>query len=305
MPKISVELLSFSALVFGVVLGLVLSGSVQNVISIATLFLFALLKISPSLIRVISSLNQLNHNLSALQGIPTAAVIQSEITGTAQIDFTQSLELRNIAFVYPDSTVVFKQINFTFLKGEKVGIVGASGVGKSTLQDILIGLLTPGVGAIYLDGKKLTADNLVSWRRKIGYVPQEIFLYSGSVVDNVVLNREYNESRLLEVLKQAHIYDFLLTKQGIHTKVGANGVMLSGGQKQRIGIARALYGAPDLLVLDEATSALDTETEANIMHEIYSENSFRTLLIITHRTSTLSGCNKIFRLENQALTQVV
>ena len=165
-------------------------------------------------------------------------------------------------------------------------------------MDIIIGLYKSTSGKILIDGKELTDENVGSWRKKIGYIPQETYLFDGTVLDNVVFGREFDEQRLIDVLKKANIYDFLLTKDGIHTKVGEGGVKLSGGQKQRIAIARALYGDPEVLVLDEATSALDKQTEEKILKEIFEIGKDKTLIIVTHRTDTIKDCDVIFELNN-------
>lgn len=140
--------------------------------------------------------------------------------------------------------------------------------------------------------------------KKIGYIPQSVYLFEGSVEDNVVFGREYDKEKVIDTLKKANVYDFLKDKDGIKTKVGEGGVMLSGGQKQRIAIARALYGDPEILVLDEATSALDNATESKIMDEIYKVSYNKTLLIIAHRLSTINKCNKVYNLENGEMKSV-
>ena len=151
-------------------------------------------------------------------------------------------------------------------------------------------------GEIYIDTTKLNDKNLKSWRQKIGYIPQNVYLFDGNVADNVVFGRDFDEKRIIECLKLANIYEFLETKEGIYTQVGDSGISLSGGQKQRIAIARALYGKPEILVLDEATSALDNKTEQKIMDEIYQISSNKTLLIIAHRLSTIQKCDIIYQI---------
>jgi ATP-binding cassette subfamily B protein/ATP-binding cassette subfamily C protein len=142
-----------------------------------------------------------------------------------------------------------------------------------------------------IDGVELDNSNIVSWRKKIGYIPQSIYLFDGTIADNISFGRDYDEEKIIKVLKQANIYDTLMEKDGLDTMVGEGGIQLSGGQKQRIGIARALYGDPEILVLDEATSALDTDTEKAIMDEIYNISEDKTLMIIAHRLSTIKNCD--------------
>jgi ATP-binding cassette subfamily B protein/ATP-binding cassette subfamily C protein len=179
-----------------------------------------------------------------------------------------------------------------------VAFVGESGGGKSTLVDLLIGINKPGSGVIYIDGAALTDANIRSWRGRIGYIPQSIYLFDGTVAENISFGEEEDPERLEQVLKMANIWDFLTGKDGIHTRVGEGGIQLSGGQKQRIGIARALYSDPEVIVLDEATSSLDNETEERIMDEIYKASNDKTLIIIAHRLSTVELCDRRIRIEN-------
>jgi len=159
-------------------------------------------------------------------------------------------------------------------------------------------------GEILIDGQKITEENLNSWRQHFGYIPQSVYLFDGTVAENVAFGLEIDEKRTVEILTKANIWDFLKEKDGIHTHVGENGVMLSGGQKQRIAIARALYQNPDILVLDEATSALDEATEAKIMEEVYKLAEDKTLIIIAHRLSTIRKCDKVYRVEKGRIVSV-
>ena len=168
-------------------------------------------------------------------------------------------------------------------------------------MDIIAGIYKPQSGEIEIDGVALCSDNIRAWRQMIGYIPQEIYLFDGTVAENVAFGHSYDEAEIVAALKRANIYDFLLTHEGLQTRVGEGGILLSGGQKQRIGIARALYGDPQILILDEATSALDSETEAKIMEEIYNAASGRTLLAIAHRLSTLSGCSQVYQIKSGRL----
>jgi ATP-binding cassette subfamily B protein/ATP-binding cassette subfamily C protein len=182
--------------------------------------------------------------------------------------------------------------------GEKVAFVGESGSGKTTLVDIIIGIYKPEQGGLYVDDVLIEKTNILSWRSKIGYIPQGIYLFDGTVAENVSFGSKRDDRKIIDVLKKAKIWDFLETKEGLSTRVGEGGIQLSGGQSQRIGIARALYTDPELLVLDEATSSLDDATEAQIMEEIYDLSGNKTLIIIAHRLSTVARCNRQLRIEN-------
>jgi ATP-binding cassette subfamily B protein/ATP-binding cassette subfamily C protein len=193
---------------------------------------------------------------------------------------------------------VIKNISFEINIGEKVAVTGESGSGKTTLVDIIIGIYRPLQGSLYVDNVLIDKANIRSWRSKIGYIPQNIYLFDGTVAENVCFGYKPDEDKVIRVLKKVKIWDFLETKEGINTLVGEGGLQLSGGQKQRIGIARALYNDPEILVLDEATSSLDNNTEAQIMDEIYDVSGNKTLIIIAHRLSTVERCNKRIHIED-------
>ncbi|MFH1254479.1 MAG: ATP-binding cassette domain-containing protein [bacterium] len=197
-----------------------------------------------------------------------------------------------------DSKLILDKTNLTVYKGQRVAFVGPSGSGKSTLADLIMGILRACDGQILIDGQILTYDNLRDWRSKIGYIPQQIYLFDGTVAENVVFGRAYDEQKLIHVLKKSNIYDFLFTQEGFHTMVGEAGIKLSGGQKQRIASARALYGDPEMLVLDEATSALDSKTEDLIMNEIYKVNEDKTLIVIAHRLTTIEKCDIVYKVSD-------
>ena len=245
------------------------------------------------------SYNQIKFNKHSLDIVHSDIFYEVEDIGDEEIEFKREIKLEDISFAYIENKYILKDINLTIKKGEKVAFVGESGSGKSTLVDIIIGLYRPNSGKIYIDNRELNLSNIKSWRKKIGYIPQSIYLFDGTVAQNVAMGGEIDKEKMIRVLKQANIWDFLKEHhQGLDTFVGEGGVKLSGGQKQRVAIARALYFEPEVLVLDEATSALDSETESKIMEEIYRVSQDKTLIIIAHRLSTLQGCDKIYRLEN-------
>lgn len=294
-PRVILEMVGFSLLISGVVYVVWKYENAQMVIPIMSMYAVAFYRLLPSINRILSSYNQMIFRVKALDIVYEDLNLPIEKIGYEPISFKKKIVLDNITFAY-DTKPILKDLNLTVKKGQKLAIIGKSGVGKTTLLDIIIGLYTPTSGRILIDDKPLTITNVGSWRKKIGYIPQEIYLFDGTVKDNVVFGREFNEEKLIDVLKKANIYDFLLTKDGIYTKVGEGGVKLSGGQKQRIAIARALYGEPELLVLDEATSALDRITEEKILKEIFDIGRDKTLIIVTHRVDTIKDCDIIFEI---------
>lgn len=208
------------------------------------------------------------------------------------------LELSNISFRYIGSKRdVLRNAHLRVLKGERIGIVGQTGSGKSTLIDIVMGLLYPDSGQVSSCGVTLNPANIKAWQRQVSHVPQSIFLIDASIAENIALGTPpaaIDKSRLNEALRLAQlteVIDALPEREA--TRVGERGVQLSGGQRQRIGIARALYKHANLLILDEATSALDSETETRVMNAIYSLRPDLTVILIAHRVSTLERCNRI------------
>ena len=191
----------------------------------------------------------------------------------------------------------------TIPAGSIVGIIGTTGSGKTTVADVILGLLETTNGQLQIDGKKIDQKNIRSWQRNIGYVPQQIYLSDKSISNNIAFGKNPNDVRqtdIEEASKIANLHDFVINDLPLKydTIVGERGVRLSGGQRQRIGIARALYRKPELLILDEATSALDNVTEQLVMNEIFNLKKKMTVIIIAHRLSTIKKCDIIFELEN-------
>ena len=212
--------------------------------------------------------------------------------------FKDLLILDNISFRYKnDADDIFKHMSLTIKKGQSVAVIGSSGAGKSTLVDILLGLLVPQEGRILVDGTNIT-EIPDEWSNMVGYVPQTVFLSSGSIKENIAFGVEHgeiDEGLVKDVLRRAELYDFVQTlPDGMNTLVGDHGVRLSGGQRQRIAIARALYHKPEIMVLDEATSALDNETETAIMSAIDALQGQVTLIIVAHRLTTIKNCDVIY-----------
>lgn len=263
-----------------------------------SLFVLALYRLMPSANRIITSYHDLLYYKNSLDIVYNALYEKDENLGDEKVSFEKDLVLKNVNFAYKNKPLLFENLNFTLKKGEKIAFIGESGSGKSTLVDMLMGLLPPNSGEILVDGQKLSAQNLKNFRQKIGYIPQQIYLFNDTIAKNIAFGEEFDEKMLERVIKQANLQSFITSlKDGANTLVGDGGGNLSVGQKQRIAIARALYLSPQILVLDEATSALDNESEAKIMSEIYKISSDKTLIIIAHRLNTIEKCDKIYRVE--------
>jgi ATP-binding cassette subfamily B protein len=215
--------------------------------------------------------------------------------------FETSIELRDVTFRYADTSNALTDLNLTIAKGERVGFIGKTGSGKSTLVDIVMGLLPPTSGALLVDGTVIDHDQIGNWKAQIAHVPQAIFLSDDSMAANIAFGvppGERDEHRIRRAAEQAGLAEFVdALPRGLATSVGERGVRLSGGQRQRIGIARALYKRATVLVLDEATSALDDDTEAEVMSAVERLGADLTVIIIAHRLSTVAGCGRIYRLQ--------
>ena len=298
-PRLFLEAVGFSIVAF-VVTYLVYKyqTDISGTMALISMFVLGLYRLMPSANRILTSYNQIQFTRKSLDIVHEDIMYDSEDLGDEEVEFKEKIELKGIYFEYVESRPIFKYLNLTIKKGEKIAFVGESGSGKSTLVDIIIGLYKPLEGKIFVDDIALTNKNIKNWRKKVGYIPQGVYLFDGTVAENVAFGSTIDMQRVKEVLKQANILDFLETHQkGIDTVVGEGGIKLSGGQKQRIAIARALYDNPEILVLDEATSALDNETEAKIMEEIYKISENKTLLIIAHRLSTIEGCDRVLKIK--------
>jgi ABC-type multidrug transport system fused ATPase/permease subunit len=217
------------------------------------------------------------------------------------------IRLKNISYSYPNSKKTsIENVSLEILAYSKVGLVGATGSGKTTIADIILGLLRPQKGTLEIDGKIIDDFNLKSWQKSIGYVPQYIFLADDTVAGNIALGLktdEISQKSIENAAKAANLHEFIKTELplGYKTIIGERGVRLSGGQRQRLGIARALYSNPKVLVLDEATSAMDSLTEKLIMQAINKLKENTTIILIAHRLSTIKNCDNIFLLEKGKL----
>lgn len=222
------------------------------------------------------------------------------------IVFNKNISMRDVSFKYTnESPWVLKNLNITIPKGTRVGIKGTTGSGKSTFLDILMYLLKPNKGNLYIDNIPITYKNYRSWQSMIAHVPQTIFLADVTILENIAFGipkDQINFEKVVEASKKAKIADSIeLMEHKYDTKVGERGIRLSGGQMQRIGIARALYKNAKIIIFDEATSALDNNTEIEVMNAIENLSDDLTIIIVAHRVSTLKNCDFIFELENNSM----
>jgi len=262
--------------------------------------------------RFIPAFNVINSSISAMKWYkPSFNIVTEEIKNfnelnqiikkmsNTEIQFNDQIRLENISFSYGEKNIL-NNFSFDIKKGDIVGIKGPSGVGKTTLVNMILGLLSPQNGKILVDGKNIST-NLSNWQSKIGYIPQEVYLMDDTIKNNIAFglkDHEIDTERLNKILEITNLSNFVLNlKDKENSYVGNLGEKLSGGQRQRIGIARALYTNPDILIMDEATSALDMKNEDEIIGELNELKGKKTIIVISHRENTLKNCNKIINLQ--------
>jgi ATP-binding cassette, subfamily B, bacterial PglK len=314
LPRYALETLAFGG-VLTIILYLLLMGKdIANALPLLALYAFASFRLMPAMQQIFTSLTFLRMSKDALNTLSndlahvTAAGIEHMELKTAKnkspLAFKTALKLHDISFAYPNSAKpVFQALNLSIPARATVGIVGVTGVGKSTIVDLILGLLTPQSGQIMIDDLLISPENLPRWQHKIGYVPQQIYLADDSIKNNIafgIAEAEIDMAAVERAAKMANIHEFISTKLelGYESIAGDRGVRLSGGQRQRIGIARALYHDPEVLVLDEATSSLDTLTENVILEAIQELSRKKTIIIIAHRLTTLTECDTIHVLQD-------
>lgn len=276
-------------------------------------FIPALSAFAIAAFRMLPSFNRISGYMSAIMfNRPAIDVLYDDLTeierlnnrtskenkNTKSLDIQTGIMVKNVSFRYPDTDKnVLDHLNLEIANNMSIALIGASGAGKSTLADVILGVLEPETGSVLVDGKDIH-ENMDAWHASIGYIPQTIYLLDDTIRANIafgVENDKVDETRLWKALREAQLEDFVkgLPKE-LNTIIGDRGVRLSGGQRQRIGIARALYGNPQVLILDEATSALDNDTEKEVMNAIDSLHGTRTLIVIAHRLTTIKKCDKIY-----------
>lgn len=312
-PKSIIELVSIGGMLLLIAIKMLLKGNPDSLIASLGVLALAAVRLMPSLNRTVSLFNDIKFNMPFLNEIYDDLIVIKRgrdvaergalNVASARMPFEKEISVQGLSFAYPSKIQkdVLKDVSFSIPKGAFIGIIGPSGAGKTTFVDILLGLLPPKNGAIYVDGQDIY-KNTCGWLSNIAYVPQSIYLIDGTIRDNIAFGHtedQIDDTKVEKVLHMAELYDFVQTlPDGVRTEVGDRGSKLSGGQKQRIGIARALYNEPSVLVLDEATSALDNETEKQITDTILNLKGKITIISIAHRLSTLENCDFKIKFEN-------
>jgi ABC-type multidrug transport system fused ATPase/permease subunit len=309
-PRYALESVAFGGVLI-MVLYLLKSGRhLDGALPVIGLYAFASVRLLPAFQSIFASLNALRFNAGSV------GALRKEVDGeapptddktTVTTPFDRRIELDDVSFSYATSVrPVLEKVSFTIDRGDWIAVVGPTGSGKSTLVDILLGLLQPTSGRVVIDGAELGPERHRAWQAQTAYVPQQIFLVDDTVEANIcfgVAADKVDKARMERAARVAQIHDFVVNEMpaGYQTMVGDRGIRVSGGQRQRIGIARALYRDPVLLVLDEATSALDGGTEAIFFEALRKEHEKCTVVSITHRATTTRSFDRVHRLESGVL----
>ena len=309
-PRFILEAIAFGGVILIILYLMSQTGSFGGAVPIISLYVFAGYRLMPALQKIYASITLLTFVSATLEKLtndfqnlnPIFEKNDSEV-----LPLNKNIELKKIHFNYPNSSrTALKDISLLIPSKSSVGLIGATGSGKTTTVDIILGLLEPQKGTLEIDNKIITKHNLRSWQKSIGYVPQQIFLSDDTIAANIAFGvrpKDIKFDAVEKAAKIANLHQFImddLPKQ-YQTVIGERGVRLSGGQRQRIGIARALYNNPQALILDEATNALDNHTEDAVMDAINSLSKNITIIIIAHRLKTVKNCDIIFKFEKGRL----
>ena len=310
LPVALLEIIGFGILAGAIIFMLFFTNaSSVKVTTIISLLVVASWRILPAISRILTAsmsirgiLPYAELEMNYINEIEASAVYPPESDTDTALDFNDKVIFKDISFAYQSRKAnVLEDINFQIEKGKTIGIVGCSGVGKSTLVDIMIGLLVPKQGSIIVDGVELDQVNRYAWMKKLSYVPQTPYIIDGSIAENIAFGfgkDEIDRNFVMKCCKMAYMDDILESlPEGIDTIIGERGMRLSGGQRQRVAIARALYTKPEIMIFDEATSSLDSRSEGAIQETIGSLKKMKTLVIVAHRLQTVENCDVLIWIE--------
>ena len=310
-PKQIIELITVCSFIFLTIFLLKDVSNVTNIMPQLALFVASAFRLIPCINRFIYNYQLIRTGYPCINKLYDEYLLldkkrSPENNLEEKIEFKEKIELKNISFSYNDSKKIFNNLNFAINKGDSIGIVGKTGEGKTTFLDILLGLITPTSGEILIDNLKLK-KNIKQWQELVGYVPQNTFLLDESIKKNITLQSsdDLSEKDFDNAINFSQVFEFSKKMEnGVNTIIGDRGTRISGGQQQRIGIARALYKNPEILILDESTSSLDVNTEEQIINDVLKLENIKTLIIVSHRASTIQKCKVVYELKGTSLIRI-
>jgi ABC-type multidrug transport system fused ATPase/permease subunit len=312
LPKFLLETVAFSSIIGIIVIMIRSEVKIEVFLPSLTIYAFGAYRLLPSLQKIYRCFTGLRYNKVTLEKLHAALIELPNgdplpDINTLKMDFYEAIKLKNIVFSYPGSEKnVIQNQNLTITSNTSIALVGATGCGKTTFVDIILGLLEPQIGTISIDDIEINVTNRKNWQKNLGYVPQAIYLTDDTIRNNIAFGidpKKIDDEAVIKAAKMANIHDFVMTEleKRYSTIVGERGIRLSGGQRQRIGIARALYHDPSVLILDEATSALDSLTENAIMDAIRTLGHKKTIIMIAHRITTVKNCDMIYMMDKGSI----
>ncbi len=312
MPRYFLETIAFGGIVTLVLYFITTTGNANEVIPMISFFAFAAYRLMPALQVVFTSftrvrfsqttVNRIIEDLSEKGGFREQFLVY-EKEPVKPMPFNTSLQLKEVSYNYPNTNEpVIRDLSLSIKHNTSIGLVGPTGAGKTTLVDIILGLLTPRKGEFSVDGVKINENNILNWQKNLGYVPQYIYLSDDTITNNIAFGipgEKIGREIVEHAAKISNLHDFIISElpNGYQTIVGERGIRLSGGERQRVGIARALYHDPEVLVLDEATSSLDGITESAVLEAINNVAKLKTVIIVAHRLPTVKGCDIIYLID--------
>lgn len=316
LPRLFIEAMVMMGVVLSALVVLRGGRNFQELLPVLAVFMVGAVRLAPSLSRIMNAVGTIRYyrpaidviydEISLLTRYRIADSVSGDVTGAERtLRFKKNIEVKDVWFQYPGAAdACLKGLSLVIPKGKSVALIGRSGAGKTTLVDLVIGLLKPSRGEVLVDGVSI-ATALASWQRRLGYVPQEIYLCAGSIRENVAFglpSEAIDEERVWQALDIAQLAGFVRQlPHGLDTTVGERGVCISGGQRQRLGIARALYHDPEVVVMDEATAALDAGTERELSHSLEVLRREKTLIVIAHRAHTVAMCDVVYQIHEGQL----
>jgi ABC-type multidrug transport system fused ATPase/permease subunit len=313
MPKYLLETIAIGGIIGVIIFMIHFGAAIDDFLPVLTVYAFGAYRLLPLLQRIFRAFAGIKFNFPVLRmlykdfkELPAGNPLPAG--DVSRMAFHRQIRLDSIVFRYPGGARdIIKNQSIRISANTSVAFVGATGCGKTTLVDIILGLLEPQNGKLYIDDIEITGENRRNWQKNLGYVPQSIYLTDDTVRNNIAFgieSKKIDEQAILNAAKLANIHDFIVTEleKGYDTVIGERGIRLSGGQRQRIGIARAVYHNPSALILDEATSALDSVTENAIIESIKNMSRKKTIIMIAHRITTVKNCDMIYLMEKGVIT---
>jgi len=304
-PRSILEFLGYFVIILLFIYVLLINkGSITDSLPILTMFALGLMRMLPSVNRIITSFNQIHFHKNTLKLICSEALIESQSKTNLKLYFNRCIQVSNLEIQTNEGHLLLKDSSLTINKNSKIGIVGSSGVGKSTLVDVLLGLHAESKSKIKVDDSTISNFTELNLRSIVSFIPQKIYLFSGSVGQNISMSSEFDRIKVQSILKKVELDAVFFSREGSDTQVGEDGLLLSGGQLQRMGIARALYEDSEILIMDEPTSSVDSETANTLMNKTDEISERKTLIIISHQLDILNKCDSIYEIKDQKLNLV-